>query len=115
MVEKCVWCGETLEEHEEAYDGRPVPRVPCLGLKSNFVVANTASYESGYLSGLQHAKQVVADMAAVKEPYWLLGDKKIPMAMDVSHLMRTVAFNLSIHFESIIDKIQKDQANSLEK
>lgn len=32
----CAWCGKTLNEHEEDYPGRPVPRVPCLLLKSGY-------------------------------------------------------------------------------
>lgn len=36
--EKCAWCGRTLEEHEERRaPNAPVPRVPCLLLKTGFV------------------------------------------------------------------------------
>lgn len=34
---RCVWCGETLENHEALRNSNePVPRMPCLGLKSGF-------------------------------------------------------------------------------
>lgn len=34
----CRLCGRTLAEHADARpDGAPVPRMPCLGLKSGFV------------------------------------------------------------------------------
>lgn len=32
----CVWCGESEEKHEIDYPGRPIPRVPCVGLSMNF-------------------------------------------------------------------------------
>ena len=32
----CVWCGKQLEEHEDDYEGRPKPRVPCLLLKNGY-------------------------------------------------------------------------------
>ena len=34
----CVWCGHPLWEHADTRPrGAPVPRMPCLGLKSGFV------------------------------------------------------------------------------
>lgn len=34
---RCMWCGETYEKHEgHRAAGAPVPKMPCLGLKSAF-------------------------------------------------------------------------------
>ena len=60
-------------------------------------------YEEGYKAGLNHAKQIIKDFADEKNPYWIFGDKKIPVATDVSALMRTLSYNLYIHIESILE------------
>lgn len=33
---KCQFCGQAYEQHEEDRPNRPVPKMPCLGLKSGF-------------------------------------------------------------------------------
>lgn len=35
--QECAWCGKTYGEHVKHYEGRPLPRVPCLLSKSGFV------------------------------------------------------------------------------
>lgn len=41
---KCVWCGRTYEEHDDARAvGSPVPKTPCLLLKSGFVARKQIS------------------------------------------------------------------------
>lgn len=38
----CVWCGKTIDEHDDPRpEGSPVPRVPCLMLKSGFIPSQT--------------------------------------------------------------------------
>jgi uncharacterized protein (TIGR02594 family) len=39
----CLWCGKPLAEHADRLDGNATPRVPCLGLKANFVPSARAS------------------------------------------------------------------------
>jgi len=39
----CRWCGETREQHVESLaPDDPRPRVPCLGLRSNFLPRSTS-------------------------------------------------------------------------
>lgn len=33
----CIWCGHSYHAHEDEREGRPVPKTPCLGLKSSFL------------------------------------------------------------------------------
>jgi hypothetical protein len=62
MDDKCIWCGKTREEHEDDYEGRPVPRVPCLMLKASFSAKRSAPTEEELSKMHSAGKPVECDM-----------------------------------------------------
>jgi hypothetical protein len=69
-------------------------------------VARAEAYDKGYINGLSHAKDIIRKFAEQKETRFVFGEKSLPIGIEGTSFMRTLAHNLVIHFEQVIKHVQ---------